>query len=208
MTIAAFFEDSARDRVRQAVERVEAETSAELVVSVVPRSGHYRHADYLVGFGFAFGSLLLFLFHSRPLRQDLFPLEMLAAFVLGAVASAFAPPVRRLLVGHASMRANVTRAARSQFVELGVSRTRDRSGVLVLVSAFERDAALVLDVGLDAEPLGERWVVAEQHVREAVARGDFTAFAEALEALGPLLSEICPRRDDDINELDDAPRLS
>jgi putative membrane protein len=208
MTIAAFYEDSARERVRSVVERVEAQTSAELVVSVVPRSGHYRHTDYLLGFVFAFGSLLLFLFHSRPLRSDLYPLEMLAAFALGALASAFAPPIRRLLTRRALMRDNVRRTARAEFVELGVSKTRDRSGVLVLVSTFERDAALVLDVGLDPAPLGERWAAAEQRVRDAVAHGDFSAFVDALEALGPLLAEICPRRDDDINELDDAPRLA
>jgi len=208
MSIAAFYEDSARERVRVAVERVEAQTSAELVVSVVPNSGHYRHVDYLLGLVFALGSLLLFLFHSRPLRSDLYPLEMLAAFALGTLASAFAPPLRRLLVRRALMRENVTRTARSEFVQLGVSKTRDRSGMLVLVSTFERDAALVLDGGLDTEPLGERWGVAEQRIRSAVARGDFAAFAEALEALGPLLEEVCPRREDDINELDDAPRLA
>ncbi len=150
----------------------------------------------------------MFLFHPHPFDPRWYPLELVAAFALGTVASAGLPILRRALTSKSLMAENVARAARSDMVRLGVTKTRHRTGVLVYVSLLERDVELVVDVGLEPGKLGDRWQSADAALDAAIRSADLEAFLKAMKALGPLLQEICPRREDDENELSDAPRVS
>src|SRR5262245_51216139 len=130
MSHARFTDKTARADVAAAIREVEAVTSAEVVVAVRPRSGHYRHTDYLVGFVFAFAALLVFLFDSHEFAIDWMPLDTLVAFALGAVLSGNVPPLRRLLTSNKLMASNVHTASRATFVDLGITRTSARTGIL------------------------------------------------------------------------------
>lgn len=206
MSSREFFHDAAKDRVREVVAQVEAQTSVELVVAVHPSSGHYRHSDYLFGAGVALTALLVFVYHPHPFRSDLFPIELTAAFLLGTLVSAGLPRLRRLLTSVALMESNVARTAKATFVDLGVSDTRARTGVLVFVSFFERTVDLVMDRGVRVDEASLAPVRAA--LTAAIRRADLEAFYRALLALGPVLAQACPRSDDDVNELDDAPRVA
>src|SRR5215216_1789822 len=138
-----FYDKAAEARVAEAVREIETETSAEVVVAVRPSSGNYRHADFLFGFLIAFVGLLLFLFHPRPIALEGFAIEFPLLFVVGTLVSAAIPPLRRLFVRRRTRDENVRTHARACFVDLGISRTRDRTGLLVYVSVFERAVVLV-----------------------------------------------------------------
>src|SRR5215831_7017646 len=97
MSSPRFTDQTARADVASAIREVESVTSAEIVVAVRPTSGHYRHTDYLVGFGFAFIALLIFLFDSHEFSIDWMPIDTLIAFAIGTIFSANVPPLRRLL---------------------------------------------------------------------------------------------------------------
>jgi putative membrane protein len=104
------------------------------------------------------------------------------------------------------MRANVQGRARATFVELGISKTSARTGILVYVSMFEKSAEVVCDVGIDAAVLGAPFAHAIAALDVALHRGpSFPGFAAALRALGPILGKTLPRLADDINELPDEP---
>ncbi len=146
----------------------------------------------------------MFLFDSHEFSIDWMPVDTLAAFALGSVASAFLPAVRRLLTSRSLMRKNVAVAARSAFVELGVSRTSGRSGMLVFVSMFERRVEVVPDIGIDTAVLGPAFADAVRALDASLRKGDrFQRFVLALRALGPILGHALPRRADDVNELPD-----
>jgi putative membrane protein len=192
---------AARDLVKRTIADLEKVTSAEIVVAIHPSSGNYRHADYLVGFGLSFVSLLVFVFHPRVMRSELFPLEHVFAFIVGAAATRYLAPLRRMLISHRLLTENVERAAKAAFVDLGVSRTRARTGVLVYVSFFERCVFVVADGGVpEPETILSRLRV---DAGEAVRHADLDGFVAALAALGPSLAEALPRGADDENELRD-----
>jgi putative membrane protein len=89
-------------------------------------------------------------------------------------------------------------------VALGVGRTRDRNGVLVFVSLFERRVGVVADVGIDPRAMGAAWTDAVGALEASLAAGaDTERFLAALAALGPPLAAAMPHRDDDVNELPD-----
>lgn len=208
MSTRDFFGEEARLGVKAAIEKLEADCSAEVVVSVQPSSGSYRASNYLSGALCGFAAVLVFVFHPTPFDSTLFPIELFVVFVLGTFLSAWFVPLGRLLTPGSLMRENVQRAAKAKFVDAGISKTRGRTGLLVYVSLFERRVALVADVGIDEKAYSAELSKAEARLAAAIAVADRQAFTAALAALGPLLAGACPRRDDDVNELPDAPEVT
>src|SRR6266851_9513709 len=117
MANPAFTDETAKADVAAAIREIESATSAEVVVALRPRSGHYRHTDYLVGFAASFAALLVFLFDSHEFSLAFMPVDTLAAFALGTLLSANVPPLRRALTSRKLMTANVKTAARAAFVD-------------------------------------------------------------------------------------------
>ncbi len=203
----SFFEGAARERVGEAVRAIELETSAEVVVAVRPSSGDYRHADYVAGLVVALALLCVFLYHPEPFDYDLLPLELAAAFGAAALASAHFGPLRRALTTKSRRAANVRRAAREAFYDLGVSRTRGRTGVLVYVSMLERAVEVVPDVGVEPKALEGPARLAAAALAGGFVRGpSLDRFVAALRRFGPALAPALPREEGDVNELGDEVR--
>lgn len=208
MSTRDFFGEEARRAVKSAIEKLEADCSAEVVVSVQPASGNYRASDYLSGALFGFAVVLVFVFHPAPFDSTLFPIELFAVFVFGTFLSAWFVPLRRLLTPGKLMKENARRAAKAKFVDAGLSKTRGRTGLLVYVSTFEREVALVADIGIDEKVHALELAKAEARLAAAISVADRSAFTNALAGLGPTLGEACPRRGDDVNELPDEPEVA
>ena len=183
MGIGLLFEDATKSAVKRAVADVEKVTSAEVVVAVAPTSGVYRH---------------------EPFDWTYLPLELGVGFALGAVLVRNVDAVRRALSGRRLLDENVRRAARERFVDLGVSKTSARTGILVFVSAFERRVEIVPDTGVDLAALGGAWEDAVKKLdRTLRLDADPQRFIEGLRALGAPLAAVLPRNSDDVNELAD-----
>lgn len=201
------FSELARERVAKAVARIERGTSAELVVRVRSHSGHYRHTDYLVGVGFGSAALVVFLFHPTPFPVGPFPAVFALSFVLGVLLSASVPPLRRALTSGDLIAHHVRMAARAAFVDDGIGRTRDRTGILVYVSLFERRVEIVHDSGVDAAARTRAFIEARRSLEGVLLESwEVEAFEAALLRLGPPLAEALPRAADDVNELADEVR--
>jgi len=94
--------------------------------------------------------------------------------------------------------------ARLTFYEKGMSRTRDRIGVLVYVSLLERMADVVPDSGLyDALPKAF-WEEAAATIGDAIGgRLSGPDVVRAMLTLKSPLATAVPRQEDDENELPD-----
>lgn len=204
MAARSFFTDEARARVRAAVERIEAQTSAEVVVTVRRVAGRYRDADYLFGAILALVMLGILLFAEAEFSIVTMPLDVAMAFALGALACAYTPTLRRALASRVRRRESARRAACEAFLDQGIGRTSDRTGILVLVAVFEREVSVVWDIGLDpAKDPALAEAVKRVETSIGVLDPKLEAFVEALEGLGPVLGAKLPRRADDVNELPD-----
>ncbi|MFO0547616.1 MAG: hypothetical protein U0271_04455 [Polyangiaceae bacterium] len=209
MSLHDFFSDESKAAIRKAVADAERATSAEIAVRVERSSGDYRRADYLGGVAVAFLVLCFWLYSSTDFEYTYFPLELLGAFFVGYGLVRGTPGLRRSLAGRRSLERSVELAAKAGFVDLGVHRTRGRTGVLVFVSAFEQVAHVVCDVGVDREALGGAFADAVKKVLRSVSLDrDVTRFTSAIRELGAALGTALPRADDDENELPDGPTTS
>lgn len=203
MSRHAFFEPDARSRTAAAVRELEKLTSAEVVVALRKSSGSYRAADFLFGGLLALATLAAIVFVPAAIDPVTAPLDALLSFLIGASLCRRMPGLRRRLTRGPVRRTNVATAARAAFVELGVSRTRGRWGVLVYLSMLEREVEVVADIGIDPSALGEEWQRAVEALRAAARRADLEGFLAALGELGPLLGRLHPYSADDVNELPD-----
>lgn len=199
-----FFHPEAKKLVKKAVAAVEKQTSAEVVVAVHKIAGDYPHVGLVGGLVAALAWLCVFLYYPQPFEYTYLPLEELGAFALGWLATSSLDPVRRLLAGTRRKQQAVRAAAREAFVDMGVGKTKGRTGILVYVAAFERRADVVCDVGIDSAAIGAPLADAIKKIERSVRLDrDPERFAEALESLGPALKQALPARHDDENELSD-----
>jgi putative membrane protein len=198
-----FFSAAAKAHVKQAIEAIEAKTSAEIVVTVRKHASSYRDADYLIGAIVAFAVLLLLTFVPIELDANWFPFEVLAAFSIGVLASANLWLLKALLLPRERKRAAVIRAADAHFHEAKLARTQGRTAILVYVSLFERMVHFACDLGVPRDKFGTEFERLQSDLESTLAARDSAAFSKRLALLGAALGAALPRAADDVNELPD-----
>ncbi len=200
-----FATPAAQARLQAAADRVEAESSVEVVIAVRPASVDLRSVDLLGGAGCAFAVLLFTLFAPPTFSLLAIAIATVVSFAAGTAGMTAAPGLRRSFASSARLRDGVRQAARACFVELGVHGTRGRTGVLVYVSLAEERVALVADLGVHGAMAQGLAILAEPI--ESVGRTDgFDAaaveqLAAAIEGFGAGVRHNLPRADDDRDEL-------
>jgi putative membrane protein len=203
MSEGDFFGDEAKRASASAVKAVEAQTSAEVVVAVRKRSGHYGVLAYNFGAGFATLVVVFLLVTPQVYSLGAIAIEGLLALSLGTLFAANFDTLLRALSRGTTLSRNVSTGARAAFFDLRISRTSGRNGILVYVSLFERRCEVLTDIGIDPAALDAGWQAANRELEASVQRRDLPAFFRALESLGPVLGRAHPRSEDDVNELPD-----
>lgn len=198
----SFLDERAKARATSAVRTFESHTSAELVVSVRKRADAYLDVDVTMAGLFALASLLFLLFFPIDFDVTFMPVDVLVAALLGFGFARLFPSLKRYVVPRKRREETVLRAAKVAFHDLGVTATKDRTGLLVYVAMLERVVAVVTDRGVtdEAKKATEE---ARRTLEQALAESDVRTFAETLESLGRRFAASMPRSADDVNELPD-----
>jgi len=201
-----------QERITSAVQRAERRTNAEIVPMIVERSGLYRDAQHRAGLIAALMTLSVLL-TGETLWLPWGWHASNAVWLLVAVVLAYAggtrigmwSPVIRLVTSHERMRHKVTVRAERAFAQHVVSQTRDRTGVLIMLSMLERQIYVLPDRSLAALVNAERWTDVVQAAVERLHQGDIAdGLSQAIDACGLVLAEACPNRlGDNPNELPD-----
>lgn len=189
------------DAVSAAIREAEQRTCGQIVCVLTHASSAYAHIPVL-------WSSVLALFTPWPLIhftqwsvQRIF-LAQLIVFLVAALAFSWAP-VRILLVPRAIRRARAHRAALEQFVLRGISRTRNRCGILIFVSVAEHYARIIADEGVAQKVHPAEWQAAIDALTSQIGEGHIAAgFIAAIERCGAVLAEHAPP-DGSANELPD-----
>jgi putative membrane protein len=189
------------DAVAAEIREAEKRTCGQIVCVLAHASSAYAHIPIL-------WSSLLALFTPWPLIyftqwsvQRIF-LAQLIVFLVAALAFSWTP-IRILLVPRAIRRARAHRAALEQFVLRGISRTRNRCGVLIFVSLAEHYARIIADEGVAQKVNPAEWQAAIDALITHMGDGQIAAgFIAAIERCGAVLAQHAPP-DGSANELPD-----
>ncbi|THJ22147.1 MAG: hypothetical protein CAF44_005995 [Nitrospira sp. CG24D] len=201
-----------RERVRQAVHAAEQQTRAEIVPMIVARSGLYRDAQHWAGLITALTTLTVLLtieaswlswgWHAS--NAGWLVLAVTLAYVGGSWIGML-PPVLRLLTSPTRMRHKVALRAERAFAQHAISQTRERTGVLILLSMLERQIYVLPDRSLAGLVSADRWKQVVQAAIERLRGGDIAeGLSHAIAACGAVLADACPAGPgDNPNELPD-----
>lgn len=196
-------------KIMEAVEAAEQKTSAEFVVALEPRCGSYRDVNILFGATLAFAGLLYELFNPWSIHDpDWIPVNMVFMFGLGCLFSTHTRVVHRWFAGRTRQERQVREHGQVLFYQQGISQTRERTGVLVLVAQTEKRIEIVADSGVLKAVDAAEWASLIQTFQPLLANDDCSGAAvSAVEQLGDYLADPLPVADDDIDELSNVPRL-
>ncbi|MCE2391451.1 MAG: TPM domain-containing protein [Proteobacteria bacterium] len=193
-----------RERIAGVIARIEESTAGEIVVADVPTSDAYAEPRAL-----AAGALAilggLWTYESVPLAPAwaIFAGQAVVAALVWALAG-WSPVLRRLLPA-SRLDAAVHARAQQLFLERGVTETRDRSGVLILVSEREHRVEILADRGIHERVGVEEWRRDVRDLADAIREGRAAqGVIEIVERIGAQLAEAFPPRPDDVNELSDS----
>ena len=194
------------DKIEEAVKKIEAGSSAEVVVSVRQSSAAYRELDLLWSLIFALGVLAYKIWSPYYFHPDWILINVLFCALFGFLLSSKVAPMRRVFLTSGRRESETMRTAQSEFVRLGVSRTSGRTGLLILVSRLERKLVMIPDQALEQQIVPTLW---EEWSRKfGTASSDeelLSGLMELLKSLKGPLSRQLPRTEGDVNELPDRP---
>lgn len=196
----SFLTEAGQRAIEDAVETIEAQSSAEIVIAIRPRARHSLIQHAVIGVVAAIAMLAFTLY--SPAEFSVWQILVLPIFagLLGALLVEAIPPLYRFVEPPWLRYEHVREAAYAAFVERGVHATRDRTGVLIYVAVRERMVEIVGDLAV-VNSVGIEVLAAMSGTLEAyVARGS-EAFAKALAEQAPEFAKALPRRADDVDEL-------
>lgn len=230
MKTESFFTDDEKKRIEAAIASAESGTSGEIVAIVAQSSDHYRDVDVFVsmllsaciavipaeavylnaekiltGFVPVLGWVSAVPDKTR-FMAGLFAfivvtlvLYMPVRFLIGRV-----PALRRLFIPVSRRDAEVREKALSEFRDQGLDRTRDATGILFLLSVFERRVYVLADHGIYEKIKQESLDTYADVVSKGMSAGKGAdALCEAIKSAGAELARYFPRKADDVNELPD-----
>jgi putative membrane protein len=187
--------------VSAAIHKAEQRTCGQIVCVLAHSSSAYSYIPILWASVVALVTPWPLIYFTPWSVQRIFLLQLLVFIVVGFVLTWM--PLRLALVPAAVRRARAHRAALEQFVLRGITRTKNRTGILIFVSLAEHYARIVADEGIAAKVHGSEWQSAVDALTAHMRDGHLVeAFTAAIERCGAVLAEHAPP-DGSPNELPD-----
>jgi putative membrane protein len=213
--VAHLFSETDLQRIKAAVQEAEKSTSGEIVPFLVDRSDDYEEAEWRGGA--LLGALMLLTFTVEhivsnswlPLDFAVVLLAAFMAFLVGVFLTRYVPAVKRVLAGRALRTHRVGLRASRAFLDEQVFNTRDRTGILLLLSVLEHEVLVLGDQGINARVQQSEWQDVVETLTRAIRAGrPADGFVEAIGKCGLLLQRSgVTRRKDDTDELPDNLRV-
>ncbi len=200
-----YFSKADLDAITEAVRKAELKSSGELAVELASRSHRWMLERIFDTVVFGIACFLIALYLARPDWGMYYNISQgLLYGVLGFVVGWFLWPF--VLKNERRRNRIVWKRALKLFAQL--APTRGHTGVLIFMSLEEDQAALVADKAIAEKVDAGYWDTQHAVLDRAMKQGNHAeGLIQAITEIGDELGRHFPHRDDDINELPDAPTI-
>lgn len=216
MNIKNIFSEKDLEDIKKAVSEAELKTSGEIVPYIVNKSDNYSFIIWRAAFLFGlFSGLIMVLinFLSKDIlliNNYLYFFVIQTVFIgLGILLSLTFKSFKRALIGKERLQYNANLKAKQYFIEEEVFNTRERTGILIFISLFEKTVVVIGDSGINKKVVQNEWDGIIDTIISGIKQKRYTsAIIDAIKQCGNLLQkENVERRADDTNELNDNLRI-
>ena len=202
MKVEHFFSEDERGRIEAAVEKAEKSTAGEIAPMLVASSDDYTEVRYGAGVLIALIAFVGVQIGFNPENPAVLLAAQALGFVIGFLLAGLDAAKRMLVPGRVRDTKVRDRALRA-FYENSLHRTRDETGILIMISLAEHRVQVLADRGIDEKVEPETWDRVVQMILLGIrSGGGCDAFCEAIERCGRILTEHFPIKPDDTDELD------
>lgn len=199
---ADFFTTDEKQRIEAAVKTAEEKTSGEIVPMVVDASYEYPRAELIGGGTLALASGLLVSWAVGGESIWWFLPVFIGGFFLFQLLIRNWPDLKRKLISPEELDIEVKEKALVSFLEQSLHETRDKTGILILISLFEHRVQVLADSGINAKVPEHTWEEIVEIITAGLKSNDTcSAVCQAVERCGELLQEHFPVKHDDTDEL-------
>lgn len=179
---------------------VEGGTSGEIVLVIAEQARHYRAVPLLWAMLAALVTPWPLIWLTGISTSRIFLIQLAVALALSLVLSW--PKLRFALVPRSIKHARAHEAASREFLRRGMTRTREKTGVLIYLALAEHHAEVLADTGVADRVDPEIWAGIVADLTAAI-RNDrmIEGLEEAIRRTGAILAQHAPPRLDDRDEL-------
>ena len=203
-----FFTPEEQQKITRTVQRVEEQTTGEIVPMVVSASHTYPEAELTgaltlagpLALAAAFATASLLWWQGEVLW--LFFGYGALFFLLARLLVRHSPSLLRLFLRPERVAAEVERGAFTHFFAAGLQATRDATGVLIYISVLEREVWILGDRGINEQLPPQTWQESVSRLTAGIReQRQAAALCTTIEEIGRLLRTHFPPKSDDRNEL-------
>lgn len=197
----AFLSDADRARIEAAIEAAERRTTAEFITAIARASDGYRYIPTLFAACATFIASGLALMLPLDFGHTAFYVGQVLGFMLLALLFQW-QPVKMRLVPKAIQAQRARLVAHQQFLDLGLSATKARTGILLFVSVAEHYVEIIVDAGIRRHVADSVWQAIVADFVASVRAGRIAdGFVAAIEACTAAVAPHLPWTPEDANEL-------
>jgi len=200
--VESFLSASDKEAIKAAVREVESKTSGEIVPMVVPMS--YSYSAAAMRAGLVLGGIMALVIAFLTGRNDMWSLSglFIALYLIVSALAVRVHPLLRLFIMEGEMQEEVEEGALGAFYRNELYKTRDKTGVLIYISVFERKVWVLADSGINEKVDTGCW----QEIVNIITKGikvnkQGESICQAVRKCGDILYEHFPQKSDDSNEL-------
>jgi len=202
VSASEFFSAEEQKKIETAVKAAETKTSGEIVPMIIDSSYNYPRAELIGGgtLALATGLVVSWAFGGESIWWFL-PVFLVGFFIFQLLIRN-CPGLKRQLIHPDELTAEVKEKALVSFLERGLHETRDRTGILILISLFERRVHVLADSGINEKVPAHTWDEIVEIISQGLKKGTACeATCQAIKRCGELLHDYPPQEDNNIDEL-------
>ena len=203
-----FLTPKERRQVESAVKSAEANTSGEIVCMIQSASYHYPMASVLAATSLTLPVALVLTpviggwFWLGTQNMWLFLALFTVFFVAFYLLAHNVPGIKRRFISQREIEEEVEEAAVTGFFRHGLYKTRDATGVLILISVFEHKVWVLADHGINEKIESGAWTEVVEMITTGIKNGQSVqAICAAIQKVGSILETHFPIKPDDTDEL-------
>lgn len=187
--------------IEECIEKVEKETSGELVPAMMDSSDHYPVAHMRLAVLVSFLVAVIFYLMMPEIKNPIWLLYVQIPGLIIGYALAFIPGIKRLLLRKVEIDEEVHQRALEVFFANNLHSTKNRNGVLLFISAMERRVEMVADRGIDELVADDTWNnIVDGMVKDLKKKDYVTAICKAIDDCGGILKTHFPATADEHNQ--------